>query len=442
MAVTQNSYVGDGSTRNFTFTFPYLSTSHIKASVAGTQTTAFTLTGASTLQFTTAPSNGAAVLIYRETPTDALLADYTAGTALRESDLEVSLKQILYVSQETQNLAQTQTTGGLQAQIDAVNTKADLALAAPGGYINKIINGDFSVANRAAGGNGTGWLFDRWYADIVGSACTFGRRTSFVLDPIENGLPTTVRQYIRATVTSVSNAANYVRLRQTLENVRTFSGRTVNVAFWARCSSGTPQIAVNLTQRFGTGGSVSADVDTAATKFTLSTTWQRFNVAVNIPSVAGKLIGTNADSSLQLNLWFDAGSNYNTQTNTLGQVSKTVDITQIQITDGATVDTWEERSAGEEQMLCQRFWERVLINHGGYQLANSSIGGFVNLRQQKRRIPTVTLSGSATTTGLDAVTPISISTTGADFLGYTLTKDATSGAFNYNGLYNVDAELI
>ena len=120
MAVTQNSFTGNGSTTSFTFTFPYLSPSHVKAKVNGVDTTDFTVSG-STVTFTTAPSSGAAVFIYRLTPSDALLADYTAGSAIRESDLETSFKQILYVSQETEDSA-------LSTDASAIASTATLAL--------------------------------------------------------------------------------------------------------------------------------------------------------------------------------------------------------------------------------------------------------------------------------------------------------------------------
>ena len=42
-AVTQNNYTGNGSTTNYSFTFPYLKASDIKVSLDAVDTTAFTL---------------------------------------------------------------------------------------------------------------------------------------------------------------------------------------------------------------------------------------------------------------------------------------------------------------------------------------------------------------------------------------------------------------
>lgn len=452
MAVTQNSYTGDGSTRNFTFTFNYLDRSHVKAKVNNVVTTAFTFNGASTLNFNTAPGAGIPVLIYRETPSDALLADYTPGTAIRESDLETSLRQVLFVSQETQTLAENLSTGGLQSQIDGLNSavlaaqstadlassKADSALDRSGGYINKIINGEFDIIDRANGGSATGWIFDRWRADIVGSAATFTRTAAFVSDPVESGLPVGVRRYVKAAITSVLGSGNYVRFRQPIENARSFTGRVVNVSFWARSASPT-QISVNFTQKFGTGGSPSAAVDTTAEKFSLTSTWQRFSAVISIPSVIGKSFGTNNDSALDFNIWLEAGSNFNTQTNSLGQASKTVDITRLQVIAGSTLCDWEGRSQGEERLFCQRYWERIDVAVAGYHQSGGTSAFSFPYKVTKRRTPDVSVTGESFSE-LNATTPRNFLAT-VDSVASAFYKNTSAGEWTYSSTIISDAEL-
>ena len=100
MAVTQNSYTGNGSTTNYSFTFPYLKASDVKASIDAVDTTAFTLANATTVQFNTAPSNGAQIKIFRETGIDNLTATFYAGSAIKSEDLNENFTQNLYVTQE------------------------------------------------------------------------------------------------------------------------------------------------------------------------------------------------------------------------------------------------------------------------------------------------------------------------------------------------------
>ena len=80
-AVTQNDYTGNGSTTNYSFTFPYLKASDVKCSLDAVDTTAFTLANATTVQFNTAPTNGAKIKIFRETSVDNLTATFYAGSA-------------------------------------------------------------------------------------------------------------------------------------------------------------------------------------------------------------------------------------------------------------------------------------------------------------------------------------------------------------------------
>ena len=105
MAITQNTYTGNGSTVLFSFTFPYLETTDIKVSVNGTVTTAYTLANATTIQFNTAPVNGAAIRIYRQTDDSATAATFYPGSAIRSQDLNDNFTQNLYVTQEVNNNA-------------------------------------------------------------------------------------------------------------------------------------------------------------------------------------------------------------------------------------------------------------------------------------------------------------------------------------------------
>ncbi len=100
MAVIQNSFTGDGSEDTYSFTFPYLKTADIKASIDAAATTAFTLPTATTLKFNTAPANGAKIKIYRETDADALTATFYAGSAIKSEDLNDNFTQNLYGVQE------------------------------------------------------------------------------------------------------------------------------------------------------------------------------------------------------------------------------------------------------------------------------------------------------------------------------------------------------
>ena len=110
-AVTQNDYIGNGSTTNYPFTFTYLKASDIKASIDAVDTTAFTLANATTVQFNTAPANGAKIKIFRETGVDTLTATFYPGSAIKSEDLNDNFTQNLFVTQEV-NQRYLSTLGG------------------------------------------------------------------------------------------------------------------------------------------------------------------------------------------------------------------------------------------------------------------------------------------------------------------------------------------
>ena len=100
MAITQNTYTGNGSTVLYSFAFPYLATTDVKVSLNGVVTTAYTFANATTIQFNTAPANGAAIRIYRETSDATLQAVFSPGSSIRASDLNDNFDQLIYLGQE------------------------------------------------------------------------------------------------------------------------------------------------------------------------------------------------------------------------------------------------------------------------------------------------------------------------------------------------------
>jgi hypothetical protein len=102
MAITQNAYTGNGSQTLYSFSFPYIETTDIKVRVGGVETSAYSLANATTIEFDSAPANGADILIYRRTNTDAAKAQFFPGSAIRAQNLNDNNTQVLYSVQEWQ----------------------------------------------------------------------------------------------------------------------------------------------------------------------------------------------------------------------------------------------------------------------------------------------------------------------------------------------------
>jgi len=134
MATTQNTYTGNGSLTEYSFTFPYLEESDVKVSLDGTiqPTTEYSFANATTISFNTAPADGVAIRIYRETSQEAPPATFFAGSAIRASDLNDNFLQQLYVAQETSRatidaVAGTIPDGTITPNMLASNLAIDLA---------------------------------------------------------------------------------------------------------------------------------------------------------------------------------------------------------------------------------------------------------------------------------------------------------------------------
>ena len=130
MAITSNTYTGNGTNKLFSITFPYLDTTDIDVYLNGTLqtvTTQYTFANATTIEFVTAPAAGSTVLLNRSTDDQTLQATFFPGSSVKAADLNFNFDQVLYLSQETANLAQNQSTAGLQAQITAATNTANNA---------------------------------------------------------------------------------------------------------------------------------------------------------------------------------------------------------------------------------------------------------------------------------------------------------------------------
>ena len=117
MAVTENSYTGNGSTTNYSFTFPYLKSPDVQVQVDAAVTTAWQFANATTVQFNTAPSSGAQIKILRDTNVDNLAATFYAGSAIKSEDLNDNYTQNLYKTQEVGNRYFSNTGGTMTGDL-------------------------------------------------------------------------------------------------------------------------------------------------------------------------------------------------------------------------------------------------------------------------------------------------------------------------------------
>ncbi len=218
---------------------------------------------------------------------------------------------------------------------------------------NAIVDGRFDHWFEGTSQTSNGYGSDTmWHNYHAGSTKVHTRQT---LLPTDIPDVPSAEFFSRTVVTSVAGAGNQVLKSCNIENVRRYAGKVVTLSLYIR-SDTVKDIAIELAQVFGSGG--SEFVATPSQKITLSTSFQRFDIQISVPSVAGKTIATG--SSLQLNLWLDAGSSFNSRTDSLGQQSGTFDIACIQLEEGSVATDFVEEDTGVSLARVQRHYYSLL----------------------------------------------------------------------------------
>ncbi|HJZ20314.1 MAG TPA: hypothetical protein VJ226_05120, partial [Bradyrhizobium sp.] len=219
-------------------------------------------------------------------------------------------------------------------------------------------------------------------------------------------------------------ASDYELLGHRIEGVRRTSGKTLTVSFWAIAATGTPKVAIVLTQAFGSGGSPSGSVATAAQIVTLSTSWARYQATFTMPTVIGKTFGTTAGTDyveLQLFLSNVAGA--------LGQQAGTITFWGQQVEFGYFATPFEKQEFRYDFTNCQRFYQTGAAFLGVYEAAGGGqLAAYVPFAVPMRAAPTVTIT-SQVLSNMSSVAPLQQTST-----GFLISGVATAAA---NTSYNV-----
>jgi hypothetical protein len=223
---------------------------------------------------------------------------------------------------------------------------------------NKIINGDFRINQRAFTSTTTAgtYGFDRWtLAGAVDGTTTMSAQTFTAGVAPVTGYEAINFNRIQTTGQTLASASS--TFTQRIEDVRTVTPASAwTVSFWAKAASGTPKVAVELAQNFGSGG--SAQVNNYLGQVTLSTSWARYSLTITVPSISGKTIGTG--SLTNTTFWVSAGSNFDARTGSLGIQTNTFDFWGVQVEAGSTASPFQTATGTLQGELaaCQRYYFR------------------------------------------------------------------------------------
>jgi len=221
----------------------------------------------------------------------------------------------------------------------------NLSLGLLDNYRNKVINGDFAIAQRGIGPfSNSGFTVDRWKL-IVGT----GSSTSISWQP-KADLPYGRSTYINWARPVAGSSFSY--FIQPIEGAETLAGKRCTLTFWASASVAT-EMQSYIFQYFGSGGTTSASSGTATTINSITTVHKKFSIVVDIPSVVGKLYGSNNDDKIEVT--FSRASNAPNPT-------ATIYISRVSLVEGdvtAEADPFYARHPTHEYELCQRYYQRL-----------------------------------------------------------------------------------
>lgn len=293
----------------------------------------------------------------------------------------VVLDNRFYSKTETYSQAQADVLLALKADTTYVDEQAH--------KLNGIINGGFDFWDYADSQTTSGYGSDnRWRNNQLGTTKIHSKQAS---GDTERALFNS-KYYSRTVVSSVANVGNFCVKRQRIESVSSYANGKATISFWAKADT-SKNIALEFLQNFGTSGSPSAVVDTIGSQLVaLTTTWQYFKITVDIPSIVGKTLGTDNNDTLIAHFWFDAGSDFDTQTASLGQQSGTFDIAEVRIDEGEVARPFGVTDVASERAGCQRFYQKLIdVNNIIYNTLSSGTFRFasISLPTTMRAIPTV-----------------------------------------------------
>jgi hypothetical protein len=252
---------------------------------------------------------------------------------------------------------------------------------------NLLHNSMFNIQQRGGGPwSAIGYMVDRWRMDF-----SLDVMSTYIAPWGTAGIPgdEEAAYALEFIVTGNAGAGAFSLLRQPVERVKRLSGKTITISFVANVLSGTAKIGVGAQQYFGTGGSPSAKVDIPAVPVTLTTTQTRYSVTLNIPSIAGKSLGSNDDNYTDCKFFFSSGATNNTIAGSIGVQSASFIIWGIQLEIGSVATPLEKIDPQQDIAKCQRFFQKGQLIASGYGSGAAGIYYSSNLPVTMRALPTI-----------------------------------------------------
>ena len=338
------------------------------------------------------------------------------------------------------------TAANLNDLAGTVNT-----IEAPLGYAagkNKIINGDFRIAQRGTSITigATGYSLDRYHYAVASTVPT-GTISQETFTP--GTAPVAGYEgsnFLRVNITA-NNSCLALDLTQRIEDVRTFAGQTVTFSFWAKAdAASTMGSNANFGQNFGSGGSAGVDTTITLSSLSLTTGWTRYTGTVAVPSISGKTIGTGSWAGITIRMPNSGGF----------LRDGSYDFWGWQLEAGSVATAFQTATGTIQGELAAA--QRYFVRYNSASTSNGGVGQFYSTSACRIVIPlpvrmranpsisaqntTVVLigGGNLTPTGWGSSLLASTDNVSFDFTGISPTATANQMLI-FNGFTDISAEL-
>ena len=238
---------------------------------------------------------------------------------------------------------------------------------------NKIINGDFRIAQRGTSitMGASGYSLDR-YDYVVAAAVPTATISQQTFTPGTAPVAGYEGSNFARVNVNANNGCTQLEFGQRIEDVRTFAGQTATFSFWAKADAAATFGSTNINQNFGSGGSGSVTTTITMSSTSLGTGWVRYTGTVAVPSISGKTLGANSFLKVFVRIPTSGGVVRN----------GTYDFWGWQFEAGSVATPFQTASGSiaGELALAQRYYYRNAVTAGGVPFGNGFADSATSIR--------------------------------------------------------------
>jgi hypothetical protein len=270
---------------------------------------------------------------------------------------------------------------------------------------NYLINGDFSIAQRAGSPYGGGYGIDRWNFGASGSYNAAVSQNTDVPTPAQSGYGLQVSLNLVCTVASTPAISDYAIIQQTIEGkfFAPLRNRKCTLSFWAKSSTiGT--YGVSFKNSAASRSYVSSFLITQVgvwVQYTINVDFSQDTTGVYLYDNNGgvtvgfsAMAGTNYQTS-SVNTFLNGNFNSNaSQVNLMSTVGNYLRVSGVMFNEGGVAAPFALMGTNpmEEFQICQRYYQNLANLPGTASSASNFIFG-TRLSPVMRATPSVSATG-------------------------------------------------